>query len=779
MSIEPIIANNKTYQESDVRGKDAVSNLFSGARSQEKFNSYWDDAVAASDSSSDDLESENQTDSEEGKASSQSRTENALNFSQAPGFSGGNFSFSTMAFGRDQMSNMVEFGRIEEHSEGGQSANLMTSNKSIGENAEARIESIEDEEGESEEEEPVSKTEERRSPVGVSKGQALIAQSVRTSSVNSQSQSETMPQSELVPAQVKPTSEVKSASAIVSEKNSGVAKNVSAPAVQPSQATDSPQVANNAATNSEPNLTQPKNLESAKPPVQTVNQESKPVVEATVKPLEGVAKNTLEAANNLHGKAADAARTNNDEAKQPNGQSLTSQQPKVTEGANKVPQNATVNPESRDSSQTDGEQLAIDAEKATADLSAAMKKTKPQVASTGEARASIASENSTNANTQRVASTETSPSNAKLPDSSSGTLGTKENSQLDAKIESARLSQDSNEAKNTLAQRQKASGESTVASADAATKAANASKASDVGVHAQNVSAIRDVRSVAVQAASKSNVQSKPVSINGVTSTAVAGGASATQGTGGLNQAGSAQAQQQSSGQGEGSKQEFSANLKNALNGAKGTEKSNSEGNQNFSLNDAGSSTSTRRSDAAAKAQGTNYASKSAEEVKDIYAALSRGIDRMLSSKQDTINVKINFDQGGSIAMKLSVENGQVNTSMDTDLAGLEEAIKAGWDDLSKEWNQKGLKLNTPQFAQNGSTAKDGGFASFDQRGQEQTQSAGDSANENSNNNQRSGSNQLRRGSAGTRGQDIASGQERASQAKENTSSDSELRTYA
>ena len=36
---------------------------------------------------------------------------------------------------------------------------------------------------------------------------------------------------------------------------------------------------------------------------------------------------------------------------------------------------------------------------------------------------------------------------------------------------------------------------------------------------------------------------------------------------------------------------------------------------------------------------------------------------------------------------------------MQTDLSGLETIIKSSWTELSNELNQKGIKLNTPQFS--------------------------------------------------------------------------------
>lgn len=124
-----------------------------------------------------------------------------------------------------------------------------------------------------------------------------------------------------------------------------------------------------------------------------------------------------------------------------------------------------------------------------------------------------------------------------------------------------------------------------------------------------------------------------------------------------------------------------------------------SEGTQGFQVSSSQSSTSSKTA-FAAKAQPTSYASKGAEEVKEIYATLSRSIERLSNAKGETISIRINFDQGGSMALRVSMDGGQVNTTMQTDLSGLESLIKSNWSELASDWNAKGVKLNAPQFTQ-------------------------------------------------------------------------------
>lgn len=113
------------------------------------------------------------------------------------------------------------------------------------------------------------------------------------------------------------------------------------------------------------------------------------------------------------------------------------------------------------------------------------------------------------------------------------------------------------------------------------------------------------------------------------------------------------------------------------------------------------------------KPQQSGYASKTTSETKLVYEALAKSVDRLVSSKSDSVSVKINFDGGGMLKLRVSVESGRVNSMMQTDLSGLENMIKASWAELSNELNQKGIKLNAPQFS-NSDSQGSRDSASFD-----------------------------------------------------------------
>ena len=119
-----------------------------------------------------------------------------------------------------------------------------------------------------------------------------------------------------------------------------------------------------------------------------------------------------------------------------------------------------------------------------------------------------------------------------------------------------------------------------------------------------------------------------------------------------------------------------------------------------------------------AKAQPVSYASKSADETKEIYTALSKSVDKLASTKVDTVSIRINFDQGGSMALRVSMDSGHVSSAMQTDLFGLESLIKSSWSEFASEMNQKGVKLNPPQFTNFDSDSfKNEQFMNFDQKG--------------------------------------------------------------
>ena len=194
------------------------------------------------------------------------------------------------------------------------------------------------------------------------------------------------------------------------------------------------------------------------------------------------------------------------------------------------------------------------------------------------------------------------------------------------------------------------------------------------------------------------------------------------------------------------------------------------DASQGFQMSGSSSSSSSKTA-FVAKAQPTRYASKSVNEVKEVYTALSKSVERLANTKSDTISIRINFDQGGSMALRVSMDGGKINATMQTDLPGLEGLIKSSWSELVADLSAKGLKLNAPQFANaNGEARKDDSAMNFEQR---ESQSS-DGASSDS------------KARGGRRGQSAASPVGRASQAEGATEANESatlgqraLKTYA
>ncbi len=271
----------------------------------------------------------------------------------------------------------------------------------------------------------------------------------------------------------------------------------------------------------------------------------------------------------------------------------------------------------------------------------------------------------------------------------------------------------------------------------------------------------RDARPVAASNTNRSNASSSNVSFSSINGIQTAGASRVN-----------TSAQSHSQNFDTSGKNEMSQALKAATQTTR-AEKPAGDTSQAFDTQTT-QSASDKKSVAAAKARMTSYASKTASEIKEIFTTVTKGLERMTNLKQNTMTIRINFDQGGMLSLKLSMDNGQVNTSMQTDLPGLESMIKSNWSELASDWSQKGLKLNMPQFTQT-----DGSNETFESLDQKEGRS------QNANQANQRGS----RGSANTNS-DPANGSRDSSQENEvsadgsegdsvDTNNEQELQTYA
>jgi len=247
----------------------------------------------------------------------------------------------------------------------------------------------------------------------------------------------------------------------------------------------------------------------------------------------------------------------------------------------------------------------------------------------------------------------------------------------------------------------------------------------------------------------------------------VSGAASAT----GLSQSGGSQSNAQQQGFEQGPKSDLMAAAKSTAAVARSDKGSDS--GQSFDIQSANTSQS-RRSQAALKSQPTSYANKTVQEVKEVVAMLTKSIDRLSATRQDTISVRVNFEHGGSLALKVSMDSGQVNTSFQTDVPGLEGALKSAWNDLVGEVAQKGIKLSQPQFGSSDGENRSENFASNDQREGRSQSAETNSGREKS----RNGSNASGRGGDSSNAANSGESSEDSAEV-DSTTSENELKTYA
>jgi hypothetical protein len=98
-----------------------------------------------------------------------------------------------------------------------------------------------------------------------------------------------------------------------------------------------------------------------------------------------------------------------------------------------------------------------------------------------------------------------------------------------------------------------------------------------------------------------------------------------------------------------------------------------------------------------------------------LLSPLNAAIERLITRGQDELAVTVRFEQGGSLSLKLKMGDGTIATHMQTDVPGLEEALRTSWNSFAQEWNQRGVKLAPPSFSHSNAQT-DAGLARDGQR---------------------------------------------------------------
>jgi hypothetical protein len=86
----------------------------------------------------------------------------------------------------------------------------------------------------------------------------------------------------------------------------------------------------------------------------------------------------------------------------------------------------------------------------------------------------------------------------------------------------------------------------------------------------------------------------------------------------------------------------------------------------------------------------------SSMEPKAVLAPVGAAIERLIVRGQEQLSVTIRFEQGGSLSLKLGMANGEIAARIQTDVAGLDKALRSGWAEFAQDWNGRGIKLAAP-----------------------------------------------------------------------------------
>jgi hypothetical protein len=82
-----------------------------------------------------------------------------------------------------------------------------------------------------------------------------------------------------------------------------------------------------------------------------------------------------------------------------------------------------------------------------------------------------------------------------------------------------------------------------------------------------------------------------------------------------------------------------------------------------------------------------------------LLAPVGAAIERLVLHGREQLALTVRFEQGGSLSLKLAMRGGEIATQIQTDVPGLEGALRSAWNQLSQEWEGRGLKLANPEFS--------------------------------------------------------------------------------
>ncbi len=104
-------------------------------------------------------------------------------------------------------------------------------------------------------------------------------------------------------------------------------------------------------------------------------------------------------------------------------------------------------------------------------------------------------------------------------------------------------------------------------------------------------------------------------------------------------------------------------------------------------------------------------------DAAEALAPIHSAIERLVLHGREQLALTVRFEQGGSLSIKLAMRQGEIATQIQTDVPGLEAALKSAWGELAQDWNSRGWKLGQPEFASSAASYHSREDATADGRG--------------------------------------------------------------
>jgi hypothetical protein len=72
--------------------------------------------------------------------------------------------------------------------------------------------------------------------------------------------------------------------------------------------------------------------------------------------------------------------------------------------------------------------------------------------------------------------------------------------------------------------------------------------------------------------------------------------------------------------------------------------------------------------------------------------------DQMAARNQNRLSLTVRLDDGGSVRIRMTSDQGEIRTSFQTDLPGLELALRQQWSQFSQDAQDRGMRFQSMTF---------------------------------------------------------------------------------